>query len=125
MSLDRQLLCVVAFALGACTAPRPQTAPASPIATADGQLDDAARARQALNRLTFGARDADLAEIQRVGLSSWVERQLDPEQIADPVADSVLGLLEITHKTAFELYADHPQPNEYGYPLGKQPDTAE
>ena len=37
----------------------------------------------------------------------------------------MLGLLEITHKTAFELYADHPQPNEYGYPAGKQPDTAE
>jgi uncharacterized protein (DUF1800 family) len=102
--------------------PRPQTAVA---AATDGSLDAENRARQALNRLTFGARDQDVAEIERVGVANWVERQLHPERITDPVADSVLGLLEITHKTAFELYADHPQPNEYGYPVGKQPDTAE
>jgi uncharacterized protein (DUF1800 family) len=125
MRIRRHLLAFAApLVVAACAGPppRPQTAVAS---TTDGSLDAESRARQALNRLTFGARDQDLAEIERVGVSSWVERQLHPEQIADPIADSVLGLLEITHKTAFELYADHPQPNEYGYPVGKQPDTAE
>jgi uncharacterized protein (DUF1800 family) len=127
MRIDRQFAPVLAWLVAAaCAGSRPQTTPAAASsATADGQLDNEGRGRQALNRLTFGARDADVAEIQRVGVSNWIERQLHPEQIADPVADSVLGLLEITHKSAFELYADHPQPNEYGYPLGKQPDTAE
>ena len=126
MTIHRQLPFVLACAVvAACSGPRPQTTPAAASAGADGQLDNEGQARQALNRLTFGARDADVAEVRRTGVSNWVERQLHPEQIADPVADSVLGLLEITHKTAFELYADHPQPNEYGYPLGKQPDTAE
>jgi len=123
--MRRQLLAFASpFFVAACAGPppKPQTAVA---ATADGSLDVDGRARQALNRLTFGARDQDVAEIERVGVANWVERQLHPERIADPVADSVLGLLEITHKTAFELYADHPQPNEYGYPAGKQPDTAE
>jgi uncharacterized protein (DUF1800 family) len=126
MGIPRHLLAFAApLVVAACAAPppRPQTAVAA--TTTDGSLDAESRARQALNRLTFGARDQDLAEIERVGVSSWVERQLHPEQIADPIADSVLGLLEITHKSAFELYADHPQPNEYGYPVGKQPDTAE
>jgi len=123
MRMCRHLLGFAApFLLSACAGPKPQTAVS---ATADGSLDVDGRARQTLNRLTFGARDRDVAEIERVGVSSWVERQLYPERIADPIADSVLGLLDITHKTAFELYADHPQPNEYGYPVGKQPDTAE
>jgi uncharacterized protein (DUF1800 family) len=123
MRIRRHLLAFAApFVVAACAGPKPQTAVS---ATTEGSLDAQSRARQALNRLTFGARDQDVAEIERVGVLSWVERQLHPERIADPVADSVLGLLEITHKTAFELYADHPQPNEYGYPVGKQPDTAE
>jgi len=123
MRIRRHLLAFTApFVVAACAGPKPQTAVS---ATTEGSLDAESRARQALNRLTFGARDQDVAEIERVGVLSWVERQLHPERIADPVADSVLGLLEITHKTAFELYADHPQPNEYGYPVGKQPDTAE
>ena len=114
MRMRRHVLAFPApFIAAGCAGPKPQTAVA---ATTEGSLDAESRARQALNRLTFGARDQDVAEIERVGVSSWVERQLHPERIADPVADSVLGLLEITHKTAFELYADHPQPNEYGYP---------
>jgi uncharacterized protein (DUF1800 family) len=125
MRIRRHLLALAGvFAAAACAGPKPQTTVTVAAAT-DGSLDAESRARQALNRLTFGARDQDIAEIERVGVASWVQQQLHPERIADPVADSVLGLLEITHKTAFELYADHPQPNEYGYPVGKQPDTAE
>ncbi|HXT15080.1 MAG TPA: DUF1800 domain-containing protein [Gemmatimonadaceae bacterium] len=71
------------------------------------------RVRQALDRLTFGARPGDVAAVERVGLNEWIDRQLDPAGIPDPVADSVLNSLEITHKTAFELIADHPQANEF------------
>jgi uncharacterized protein (DUF1800 family) len=49
-----------------------------------------------------------------MGVNAWLDLQLHPERIPDPVADSVLGLLDITNKTAFELAADHPQANEYG-----------
>jgi len=80
----------------------------------DARLSDADRARQVLNRLTFGARPGDLAAIERTGVKAWVEQQLHPESIPDPVADSVLGLLDITHKNAFELSADYPQANDFG-----------
>jgi len=133
MPIQHSLFVTVAtVAVAACAGPRPSaTTVASPSATApssattEGALDAGGRARQALNRLTFGAREQDVAEIERVGVHSWIERQLHPESVADPAADSVLGLLEITNKTSLELYADHPQPNDYGYPAGKQPDTAE
>ena len=127
MRMRRGLIAIIASVVAAaCVRPKPHTpTSASPSPTTEGPLDAEGRARQAISRLTFGARAGDLAEIERIGVHAWVDRQLHPTTIADPVADSVLGLLEITHKTAFELYADHPQPNEYGYPLGKQPDTAE
>ena len=114
---------VVFVAVAAC-ASSTSTVHTDAVSNTD-RFEDAIRTRQTLNRLTFGARAADLATIERMGVRGWVDWQLHPERIADPVADSVLDLLDITHKTAFELYADHPQPSEYGYPAGKQPDTAE
>jgi uncharacterized protein (DUF1800 family) len=92
----------------------------TPVPNNQGPLDDAARARQAVSRLTFGARPSDVAEAQRMGVDHWIDRQLHPETIPDPVADSVLDRLEITHKTAFELAADHPQPAEFGLALAAQ-----
>ncbi len=126
MRFPGSLLPVAAIAaLASCGGSKPVATIAAPAASDRASLDDAGRARQMLNRLSFGARASDIAEVERTGASAWFERQLHPERIADPIADSVLGLLEITNKTAFELYADHPQPNEYGYPAGKEPDTAE
>ncbi len=127
MTAHRSLFCAASIAvLTSCGASKPIATAASPAARDDASLDDAGRARQLLSRLSFGARASDVAEVQHLGVDAWLDRQLHPQRIADPVADSVLGLLDITNKTAFELYADHPQPNEYGYPIGgKQPDTAE
>ena len=123
--MPRRLVVCLAFALAACGGTKAVVSTSASPSTTGDELDDAGRARQALNRLTFGARAADLAEVERIGVRAWVDGQLHPDGIADPVADSVLARLEITNKTAFELYADHPQPNEYGYQAGKQPDTAE
>src|SRR5487761_2488380 len=41
------------------------------------------RVLQALNRLTFGPRPGDVAEVQRMGLDKWFELQLHPERIDD------------------------------------------
>src|SRR5579862_1089341 len=38
---------------------------------------------QALNRLTFGARPGDAAQVKTVGLKAWIEQQLHPERIAE------------------------------------------
>ena len=95
---------------------RPSADPGAPLTGAD-------RARQVLSRLTFGARPGDVAAVERMGIDRWIDRQLHPESIPDPVADSVLDLLEIAHKSAFELAADHPRPNEYPLSPGPKADS--
>src|SRR5689334_23090036 len=106
------VLLAVASACASATSTVNTNAADPAAATSGDRLSDAGQARQALNRLTFGARAADVATIERMGVRAWVDWQLHPERIDDGVADSVLDLLDITHKNAFELYADHPQPNE-------------
>jgi uncharacterized protein (DUF1800 family) len=41
------------------------------------------RIQQALQRLTFGARPADLEAVRKFGVEKWIELQLHPEQIAE------------------------------------------
>jgi uncharacterized protein (DUF1800 family) len=36
-----------------------------------------------LNRLTFGPRPGDTAELRRVGVEKWIDQQLHPEQLAE------------------------------------------
>ena len=38
---------------------------------------------QALNRLTFGPRPADVDQVRHMGLAKWIEQQLHPDQIAE------------------------------------------
>lgn len=42
-----------------------------------------------LRRATFGARPADVAELDRLGIDAWIDRQLHPEEIPDATADAV------------------------------------
>lgn len=46
-----------------------------------------------LRRATFGARPSDVAELDRLGIDGWIDRQLQPEAIADPDADAVQAQL--------------------------------
>ncbi|GAA0468330.1 hypothetical protein Aca07nite_60740 [Actinoplanes capillaceus] len=48
-----------------------------------------------LRRATFGPSPSSIAEIRRLGAKAWLDRQLDPSSIADPVADGVLARLPL------------------------------
>lgn len=69
----------------------------------------------ALNRLTFGPRPEDWEEFSRLGktpdaqFKSFVEQQLFPEHIADPICDArIAGAGLVTLKKSLkELWADH------------------
>jgi uncharacterized protein (DUF1800 family) len=78
----RLLLAAAAFALAANGA--------SPGGNAGGRFDiklsPEQRIRQALNRLTFGARPGDYEEVRRLGVEKWIELQLHPERIAENAA---------------------------------------
>ena len=47
------------------------------------QIPKDQRIEQALNRLTFGARPGDAAEVKAMGLKVWIDRQLHPDRIAE------------------------------------------
>ncbi len=38
---------------------------------------------QALNRLTFGPRPGDAAQVKSAGLKKWLDQQLHPDRIAE------------------------------------------
>src|ERR1039457_2683528 len=41
------------------------------------------RILQAINRLTFGARPGDAAQVKAIGLKKWIDLQLHPERIPE------------------------------------------
>jgi uncharacterized protein (DUF1800 family) len=44
-----------------------------------------------LSRLTFGPRPGDIERVKAMGIDAYIEQQLNPEQIADPVVDAKLA----------------------------------
>ena len=70
------------------------------------------RVRQAISRLSFGARPGDFDRVSAMGVDRWIDQQLAPETIQDADADRVLSTFETQRKQVFELIADHPDPQE-------------
>ncbi|MEU8657529.1 DUF1800 domain-containing protein [Actinoplanes philippinensis] len=48
-----------------------------------------------LRRATFGPSASSIAEIRRLGATAWLDRQLNPSTIPDPVADGVVARLPL------------------------------
>src|SRR5215510_5243671 len=59
----------------------------APTGNAAGRFDQKLSADKqivhVLNRLTFGLRPGDVAEVRRVGVDKWIDLQLHPERIAE------------------------------------------
>ena len=56
-----------------------------------------------LRRATFGPTPASVAEIRALGAGAWLERQLRPATIADPVADELVGRLPLARATVADV----------------------
>ncbi len=52
---------------------------------------DTQSALHVLNRLTFGPRPADLDRVTAMGIDAYIEEQLHPERVADPVVEKKLA----------------------------------
>ena len=67
----------------------------------------------ALNRLTFGPRPGDVEAVKKMGLSRWIDRQLDPSKIDDASVDAKLAKLGMLQFKPDELQVcfatDQPQ----------------
>ena len=85
--------------------------------TAAGRFDvTLAPARQpahVLNRLGFGPRPSDLAEIRRIGVERWIRQQLDPKSLPEsPVLTAKLAPLASQKLATWEIFETYqpPQP---------------
>src|ERR1044071_1411980 len=65
-----------------------------------------------LNRLGFGARPGYVERVKKMGLENYINQQLNPEKIADSVAENKLRELSTLNLTTAELYEKYPQPGQ-------------
>jgi uncharacterized protein (DUF1800 family) len=65
-----------------------------------------------LNRLGFGARPGDVERVKAIGLDNYINQQLNPERIADDVANARVRNLETLEMTTAELYEKFPRPGQ-------------
>jgi uncharacterized protein (DUF1800 family) len=75
------------------------------------QIPNNQRILHALNRLTFGARPGDAAQVRSAGLKKWIELQLHPEQVAEnPLLNEKLKTLDSLTMSSSELVRNYPTP---------------
>ena len=97
------------------SAPRPATTTLEPppryrVALARSPLTEEQRIVHVLNRLGYGPRPGDVERVKRMGLNTWIERQLEPERVADGTLESALAPFPVLGMSAAELYRDYPPP---------------
>jgi len=85
---------------------------AARLAQAGGAVpsDDAAIVH-ALSRLGFGPRLGDVERVKAIGLSAWIERQLDPARIDDHAAMQTISVLPTLTMTTAQLQREYPRPD--------------
>src|SRR5215213_8352462 len=75
-------------------------------------LTEEQRIVHVLNRLGFGARPGDVERVKTFGLEKYINQQLSPEKINDPVAENKVKDLTVLNMTTAELYEKYPQPGQ-------------
>ena len=78
--------------------------------TAAKPLSDDQKIMHVLNRLGFGARPGDVQKVRAMGLQKYIDQQLNPASIDDPVASVKVKDLEIFNLSTSELFAKYPNP---------------
>src|SRR6185437_16189333 len=72
--------------------------------TADQQV------RQAIDRLTFGARPGDYEKVREIGVDRWIAGQLDPARIDDRATDAFMAHFPTIASTPADLVREYPPP---------------
>ena len=75
------------------------------------QISGDDRIRQAINRLTFGARPGDVDQVKAMGLKKWIDLQLHPNRIPEnPVLLEKLKTFDTLNMSSKELVRNYPAP---------------
>ena len=76
------------------------------------RLNEDQRILHVLNRLGFGARPGDLETVKSLGLDNYINQQLNPDKIADAIAEAKLKNLSTLNMSTAQLYEKFPQPGQ-------------
>src|SRR4029077_7185431 len=74
------------------------------------ELNEEEAILHALNRLGFGPRLGQVEQIEKTGLENWIQAQLHPENISDPVVDARLAQFPALGLSAAGLLDQSPPP---------------
>jgi len=83
-----------------------------PLRAASSLPNDEATIVHALNRLGYGPRPGDVEKVRVLGLSKWIEQQLEPARIPDPVVAGKLKALETASLSTSDLMKGYDVPPE-------------
>src|SRR5450755_205059 len=71
------------------------------------QIPNTEKISQALNRLTFGPRPGDAAQVRAMGLKKWIDLQLDPERVIEnPILAEKLKTLDTLTMSGEQMVRD-------------------
>ena len=83
-----------------------------PLRAAAALPNDEATIVHALNRLGYGPRPGDVEKVKAMGLSRWIEQQLEPSRISEPVVASKLKPLTTASLSTHDLMKGYDIPPE-------------
>jgi uncharacterized protein (DUF1800 family) len=66
----------------------------------------------ALNRLAYGPRPGDVERVRQMGLSKWIDQQLNPSSIDDKALDARLEDYPTLKMSTTKLMEEYPQPKQ-------------
>jgi uncharacterized protein (DUF1800 family) len=72
------------------------------------ELNEQEAILHALNKLGFGPRPGQVEQIEKTGLENWIQAQLHPENISDPVVDARLAQFPALSLSAAQLLDQYP-----------------
>ena len=93
--------CLLVGLLGLVVSQRPTA-----VTAAANVPNDERAVVHALNRLAFGPRPGDGDRVRKLGLATWIDQQLRPDQINDTAMDSRLARLTTLSRESEELAQD-------------------
>jgi uncharacterized protein (DUF1800 family) len=76
----------------------------------------------ALNRLAYGPRPGDLDRVKQMGLSKWIDQQLNPKSIDDSAAEARLREYPTLGMSNARLMAQYPNPQQAAKQAGLSPE---
>jgi len=75
-------------------------------------LTEEQRILHVLNRLGYGPRAGDVERVRQMGLSRWIERQLEPSRIPDERVEAALQAFPTLTRSVPELILAYPEPDQ-------------